>query len=328
MTAARDVGRGVVLILVLVGATTAATLGIIGAVVPATAVRDPSASAAASFDLTTPPTAIGGRLELAGDRTGILLLEAITGGPARFVEMGDGAFNVSPAADAIMSGDGGRVRFEHDSGAITLIEFDGWAFYLDPGECTVTLGATNADRGLTTGSVECASIADVRGKGSVSVTGFIVAPTAILVGRGDLPRSGGTLEVDGTAIELDEAIIFVGGEPDPGEDRIGWGLFSEDFESGIHLEYDPDSRRFYLGAVSVGPSTSGGPATAFAAEPCPIASETLGTIDELTRVVRLTFDCAGLDVQLQGEGEVGNGDTWSVTGTIVADVVGELADGA
>jgi len=49
------------------------------------------------------------------------------------------------------------------------------------------------------------------------------------------------------------------------------------------------------------------------AEPCPIATQELGRLDDYTTVMRLDIDCTDV--------AVADGGTVSVTGSIVADVI-------
>lgn len=132
-------------------------------------------------------------------------------------------------------------------------------------------------------------------------------PAEVVRGRGGLPPSGGSVEIAGTSLAFAEADIFLGGDPDEGTGRVHWGIFTEDRTSGIGLEYDPEADRFFMGWIIRNEES------ADLSEPCPIAHEELGRINEMTKVVRLSIDCT--DIAAPG------GGTGSVTGTIVADVI-------
>ena len=137
-------------------------------------------------------------------------------------------------------------------------------------------------------------------------------PADALRGRGDLPPTGGSVEVDGRQITFDELDIFLDGELLEETGRIQWGMFDADRNSGFLLEYDPEADELFLDGV-FGEETS-----ADLEEPCPIAADELGRLNDYTTVERLDIDCT--DVAVAG------GGTTSVTGTIVADVIRGYTD--
>lgn len=141
----------------------------------------------------------------------------------------------------------------------------------------------------------------------ISVAGVVALPVEVLRGRGDLPPSGGSMDVAGTSLTFEEAEIFLDGEPVEETGRIHWGIFTDDRASGIGLEYDAEADRFFLGGIAVNDEY------ARLSEPCPIAADELGRINEVTTVVRLDIDCTEVAVPGGGSG--------SVTGTLVADVI-------
>jgi hypothetical protein len=292
-------------------------MGIIALVVPAAVTVGDPATPEPTFDIGVAPSAIGGRLTVSGDRSGAMELDTATGIGGRYQVEGDDVI-IAPAAEPVLSGPNGRVAFDRDTGDVKLIEFEDLALYLDPGACTVTEGATNEAAGLMAALVDCPDVADVRGRGEVTITGVLALPIEVIRGRGDLPPSGGTVvvvledEVDRgeeLSITFDEAELFLDGEPDD-DGLITAGSFTE--QGGLAVEYDPAAEDFYLVQVSVGDYY------ALTSEPCPIATQDLGRISETTRVVRLEIDCAEMtDV---------DGQTVSVAGTIVADLVEGLLE--
>jgi len=118
--------------------------------------------------------------------------------------------------------------------------------------------------------------------------------------------------VDGSTITLDEAEIFLDGEPLEETGRIQWGMIDADRASGILLEYDPGADRWFLREAFSNDDY------ATLEEPCPMAADELGRINDYTAVARLEIDCT--DVAVVG------GGTASVTGTIVADVIQGFTD--
>ncbi|HEX2765478.1 MAG TPA: hypothetical protein VHR55_02400 [Candidatus Limnocylindria bacterium] len=312
MTALRDAAGGLAILVGTIAGVGVATIAIVALVTPAAVTTADSASPAPSFDVAVAPTAIGGRLDISGDRTGTMELDEAQGiGGGRYQVEGD-SITIGPATDPILTGPNGRIVFDRDTGDITLIEFDDLALYLDPDECTITEGAINEGAGLMAALVECRDVADVRARGVIDVVGVVALPVQTLRGRAGLPRSGGTLELgsahpeDGpeTSVILDRVELFVGGEPRE-DGRVTSGAFTE--HGGVAVEYDPVADQFWLTQLSAGDYY------AITSEPCPIAARDLGRISSTTRVVELDIDCSEM-TDAEGERLV-------VTGTIVADVI-------
>lgn len=316
----REAATALAILAGTVGGVAAVTMGLVAVVIPASATAVATPTPVPSFDLAVAPTAIGGSLEVTGDRVGTLTLDTATGAGSRYQLIEGGGVSVGPNGDVELGGPDGRIRFDRDDGSITQIDFDGLTFYLDPGECTVTPGAGHPDNGLMVALVECPDIADVRDNGVVSVVGMVAMPVEVLRGRGGLPETGGVLELvsetvdpgeeEITSVSLEEAEIFL--DVPPGEEgRINAGSFTAD--GGVAVQYDPVAERFSLTQVSAGELY------AVTSEPCPVTTQDLGRISETVRVVRMEFDCAGwTDVE---------GDPVTVRGTIVVDVIQGLVDG-
>jgi hypothetical protein len=224
----------------------------------------------------------------------------------------DGTVVIPPAQDAFLEGPDGRIRFQRGTGLITLIDYDGLSFYPEPDDCDVTLGALNEENGLMAALVECAELADIRGGGTVSLAGVLALPADVLRGRGDIPETGGSVDVDGSTVTFTEAEIYLDQRVSPEEERIHWGIHTPDFLSSLYFEYDIDSDQFFLNAITIQDES------AVLEEPCALDAEELGRINETTTAVWLSFDCAGV--------EVPGGGTGSVTGMIVADVIEGLLE--
>lgn len=297
-----------------VGGVAAVTIGLTALMIPASATAVARPTPAQTFDLDTAPTVIGGSMEVTGDRVGTLALDESTGIGSRYQVRDDGGVSVRPAQQAELRGPEGHIRFDRDDGSVTQIDFDDLTFYLDPGECAVTLGAAHPDNGLMAALVECLDIADIRDNGVVSIAGIVALPAEVLRGRGGLPGSGGVLELASesmdpgeehvTSASLEEAEIFL--DVPPGEDgRVTAGSFTED--GGVAVEYDPEAERFYLTQVSAGDLY------ATMSHPCPVTTQDLGRISDTLRVVRMDFECAGWTDP--------EGDPVTVSGTIVVDVI-------
>jgi hypothetical protein len=320
MTPMRNVAVKLAILVGTIGGVAAATLGIVALVVPASVTVGDAPTPEPSFDVDVAPVAIGGRLDITGDRTGTMEFDAVSGIGSRYQVEGD-VVSVAPASDPTLSGPDGRIAFDRDTAEITVIEYDDLALYPDPGECTVTEGAINDEAGLMAALVDCPGVEDIRGHGVVNVTGVVALPIETIRGRGDLPPSGGTLvlerdegdgpEADEVSVSLEEAELFLDVVPNEGDDRLTAGSFTE--QGGVAVQYDPAADAFYLTDVSVGDQY------ATASEPCPIAAEDLGRISQTTRVVRLTIDCIQMtDIE---------GNPVSATGTIVVDIIHGLNEG-
>jgi len=300
---------GLAILAITVGGVAAIAFALGAWIVPAASLTEPTPTPEPTFDLAVAPDAVGGSLEISGDRTGTMTLDTATGLGGRFELLDDGSVRIRDANAPIeLSGPAGHIRFHSDSAEVTHIAYDGLSIFVDTGECAVTPGAVDEATGLMAALVECPDIADVRGQAVISVAGVVALSAETLLGRGELPPTGGSLNVDGSAITFDEADIFLDGEPIEETGRIQWGTFDADSGSGILLEYDPQADQFFLGGAFSEETYAG------LEEPCPIAAEELGRLNDYTTVIRLNIDCT--DVALEG-----GGGTGSVTGSIVADVI-------
>jgi hypothetical protein len=308
MNRVRGALGGLAILAATVGGVAAIAFGLGAWITPAASLAEPTPTPAPSFDLAVAPDAAGGSLEISGHRSGTMTLNAATGVGGRYELQEDGSVMIRDANAPIeLSGPSGHVRFDRDSGEVTHIAYDGLSIFLDAGECAISHGAVDEATGLMAALVECPDIADVRGQGVISVEGIVALPAEALLGRGDLPSTGGSIELDGGTITLQEADIFLDGQPIEETGRIQWGTFDADTGAGILLEYDPAADRFFLGgAFSAGTSAA-------LEDACPIATEELGRLNEHTTVVRLDIDCT--DVAVEGGGAT------TVTGSIVADVI-------
>lgn len=298
---------GLALLTATVGGVAAVALALGVVITPGATLTEPTPTPEPTFDLAVAPEAIGGSLEISGDRSGTLTLDTASGTGGRYEVLEDGSIAIHADGPMELRGADGYVRFERDSGQVTNIAYDGLSIFLDPGECTITHGAVSEATDLMAALLECPDIADVRGQGVITVVGVVAMPADALRGRGDLPPTGGSVEVGGSTITFDEADIFLDGEPLEETGRISWGVFDADRGSGIVLEFDPEAHRWFLRDAFSNEDY------ATLEEPCPIAAEELGRINDYTTVVRLGIECT--DVAVAG------GGTGSVAGSIVADVI-------
>jgi len=287
-----------------VGGVAAVAFALGAWIAPSASLAEPTPTPQPSFDLAVAPEAVGGSLVISGDRSGTLTLDTAMGIGGRFELEEDGSVRIRDANAPIeLRGASGHIRFDSDSGEVAHIAYDGLSIFLDPDQCTITHGAVNEGADLMAALVECPDIADIRGQGVISVAGVVALPADALRGRGNLPPTGGRLEVDGRTYIFDEAEIFLDTEPLEETGRIHEGIVAIDRALFIGIEYEPETDRFFVGNVEYAPL----------AEPCPTEAEELGRLNDYTTVIRLDIECT--DVAIEG------GGTGSVTGSIVADVI-------
>lgn len=312
MNLVRGAAGGLAILAATVGGVAAVAFALGAWITPGASLVEPTPTPQPTFDLAVPPDVIGGSLEISGDRSGTMTLDTASGiGLERMPN--SGAY-----APTELQGPAGHIRFDRDTGRITHIAYHDLSIFLDPDECTVTHGAVNEATDLMVALVECADITDIRGQAVVSLTGVIALRTHALLGRGDLPRTGGSVELDGSAYDFGEVEISLDGEQHPSAldpaatqpqetGRIREGIIAVDTAVTIVLEYDPATDRFFVSGF-----TSGFDYAEFV-ELCPVGVHELGGLNDFTTVMRLDIECA--DVAVSG------GGTRSVSGSIVVDVI-------
>lgn len=298
------------------------TIGLISIMVPSPTDPLPSASAAPTADLAVPPDQIGGVLTIDGDRTGTLRLDTARSDPAVAIDGGPGT-NV--LGDLWLEGADGRVAFSRDRDeGITKVDFDGLSIFVKPEDCTVSKGALNATSRLMSVGVHCAQLEDVRGNGTITLSGVVAVPSDLMGERGDLPPSGGSVTVGDETLEFSEAVEMVSTSVIIGgterffpltliADDEGVGDPDDDWwsqASVLGLEQDPETMAYVLTSVQVR-----GELMTLAA-PCPVSGEELGDLNDWTRVVELRIDCQ--DAALSSGGPV------SIEGSLVVDLIRNL----
>lgn len=290
-----------------------ATLALTGMVAPApVAVASPTPTPAPSFDLAVAPTAIGGMVAVTGDRNAAFVLDAGFS-ELRWISSNDNSAAMMTESDYELRGPDGRVAFDRDDGSVSEIEYDGLAFYLDPGDCDITKGVLDELSGLTSARLACTDIADIRDKGSISLDGIIGVPAEILGRPEHIPAAGGTVEVNGSPMTFTAPLMQFYGLPstDPAVPLENFNLLTGVGYQGIGFGYDAESEAFFLTAVFA--DADGVWYSRPLDEPCPVPAERLGDLSPRKWASRLTFDCT--DVTLD------DGTTATVTGTVVVDFI-------
>lgn len=233
------------------------------------------------------PTRVGGSLQLSGDHTASVAL-------FRATVVGDG-----------VEGDGARMLFGRDPVAVSQLSVNGLQFFPEPSECSVTTGAINHAIGIVETDVECSGISEVRGKGVVSVTGTLGLPATLVASRGDLPDSGGSLQIGSETIRFEDARLrtwTVAGESP-------YHMELTDDRTGLTLSFSYDHHTHAIALADIARGAEGGTVLPGA---CAARAEEIGRLSPHDPVVQLSLRCHGVDVP--GMGTVG------VEGQLVVDV--------
>lgn len=301
-----DVVRSLAVLGATIGGVAITTFVLAGLMAPnGTAQAGPTVTPEPSFDVVVAPEVVGGRLQVTGDRSGTFVLDT-TKGNVSYQPREDGAISLVQG-ETFLSGPEGRIAFDPTSGEITQIDFMDMAFYIDPGECTVTVGEQNPDSGLMSASVECTEIADIRDKGVVSIAGVVAVPGSVFRAKAHLPAPSGTLDLGDTAIDLAGATGLMSGSQVVDTERLPVTVHAADGNTFVTMELDAQAGGWFLtGAFADG-------AYIEVTEPCPAEAEDLGVLNEWTTVMSFTFDCDGIAPTAGGDG--------SVTGSLVVDMI-------
>lgn len=304
MRSGSDALKTLGILVAAIGGVAVIIFGMVALISPAPPMESAAPSAAPSLTLDTPPTAVGGSVTVAGDRSGTLILER-SSSSAHYQPAGD-TFEL--VFDPVrLEGADGVIIFSRDpKEGVTQVDYDGLTAYLDPGDCSITTGTHDLAAGLVTAELECAEVTDIRGGGTISLHGVVGLPAELFGIRGEMPSSGGTLDVDSATVEFGEAIGVIGPSTIAETGRIPFSLVSSDQEWVVAIEYNPETDEYvmtYIGTGDEATAEGGG---------CPLTAETIGMLSPQTSVVRLEFDCA--DVPLA------NGESGPVVGSLVVDL--------
>ena len=275
-------------------AVAAVTMGLAVLIVPNPAVSAPGPAASGDAagggaPADGPVTAVGGTLVVTGDREGSFVLDR---------EATDQGY--------ALAGEAGQVYFEGDPLAVSRISYDGLEIYLDEGDCTIEPGERHDPTGVAGAHILCDDVEDVRGGGVVSLDGTVGISADLLGLRGDLPPSGGTINVGDRPVELQYAVLYLG-SPAAFQPAGGF-LVNEDGTVIFQFDYDFQTHAIELVALEI----EGQPAE-FARGSCSITTADIGVLNPRTRTAELTVQCPAVDLA--------SGETVQVNGTIVADLI-------
>ena len=177
---------------------------------------------------------------------------------------------------------------------------------MDEGDCTLTPGERHDPTGVAGALISCEQVEDIRGGGTVSIEGTVGISADLLGLRGDMPPSGGTLEVGERTIELPFVVLFLG--PPSGFAPSGGFLVSDDGRTIVQIEYD-----FQTHALDLTTIEFDGIPTEIDRGACSLTTETIGRLNPHTTTAELTIECASV--------ELASGETVRIGATLIADLV-------
>jgi hypothetical protein len=232
---------------------------------------------------------VGGVLAVTGDRGGSFVLdrEALDQGYA-------------------LAGEQGTVHLGGDPLTVERITYDGLEFYVDPADCTLTHGERHDPTGVAGVEVRCEGLDDIRDGGTLSFEGRVGIAADRLGLRGDLPPSGGTVEIGDGEIELPFAVLTVGRPI--GFGPIGGFVPTDDGSSWLMFDYDFETHALRLAVVALD-----GVETELDRGACDVSTDEIGRLNPHTTTADLRIECASVELE--------SGETVRIAGTIVADLV-------
>lgn len=206
-----------------------------------------------------------------------------------------------------LEGDGARIVFGGGSPAtIDQVSFDGWQFFPDDGQCTLTPGNLDNAIGIGFAELSCIGLEEIRDKGTVDLAGEIGMPVDLLAER-TLPDAGGTLIVGDETWTIGWSFLATWQQPAIAG-VSDYNMELEDLELGTALN-------FYYGiethAITPATVVRDGDEADVPADACQLGREELGKHNPRTSVIELTISCPAVDVP--GLGMV------PIEGTVVVD---------
>ena len=235
----------------------------------------PDASASGGDPVDGPLTAIGGTLAVSGDREGSLVLDR--------EEVGE---------RYALSGRDGQVSFEAGNPlTVAQISYDGLDFFVDADECELTPGERHDPTGVASAHLICANIEDVRDNGIVTIQGHVGVAADLLGLRGDLPESGGTLELGGETLTFQYAAMTI-----PSNSRFSGiyagQLLDPEAKTVLTFTYDPQNHAMVLSELAYAARQP----VQLPASACSVTTNDIGLLNPHTRVAEMAIRCAAIEV--------------------------------
>lgn len=243
-----------------------------------------------SLDFT--PTAVGGELEVSGDREGTISLREGYGD--RFE----------------LASDKARLFFEANPLALDQMSYDGLEFFPDPDACEFTEGQHNEDLGIAAAQMQCPELVDVRENGSISLQGYVAVRADLIVDI-DVPNTGGTVRFGDDRWEAYDPSFnlwqteVAGAEEMP----IGLELFSlEGNTASLFFAYDEDTETFSLTQIRYGEEFGEVEEIEVDPEACSVTTEELVVVSPQVQYHGMDFSCESVELvdeeQVQIDGSV------------------------
>lgn len=293
--------RSLALLAMAFAAVVVVTLALSGVIVPerpAAARGQPGASASAGggrpVDVPQPSSGgipgLGGTLTATGDYEGTIRLS-----------------HDSVQESYALEGDGARIVFGGGSPAtIDQVSFDGWQFFPDEDQCTLTTGNLDNAIGIGFAELSCIGLEEIRDKGTVDLAGEIGMPVDLLAER-TLPDAGGTLTVGDETWTIGWSYLATWQQPILGGVEA-YNMELEDLEGGTALNFHYDIETHAITPATV---ARGGEEADVDPGACHVGREELGKHNPRTTVIEITVDCPSVEVP--GLGAV------PISGTVVVD---------
>lgn len=239
------------------------------------------------------PTAVGGELEVSGDREGTISLRQGTGD--RFELISDDA----------------RLFLESNPLALDQMSYDGLEFFPDPDACEFTEGEHNEDRAIAAVRVECPELVDIRGNGSISLQGYVAVPADRIV-EIDVPDPGGTVRFGDNEWEVHDPQLILGQTENAGNEENPVGLTLTSLEENtppLFFAYDEDSETLSLARIfNYGGEFGEEDEIDVDPEACSVTTEELVVASPQVEYHAMDFSCESVDLdddrQVQIEGSV------------------------
>jgi hypothetical protein len=233
-----------------------------------------------------PIIGVGGHLTVTGDREGTLTLTR---------ESNDERYS--------LVGNDARIVFEgNNPPEVAQVSWEGLEFFPEPGDCAITPGALDDEIGVGYAEIECEGLTDIRGGGTISLSGMLGLPLTT-VGESDLPEMGGSVAVGDETWAFVEAFLFTF-PVNSGAGTDDFNMELADADGGtLRFRFDVQTHRLTLIGVE-----REGEASELPPGACNLATNELGRLAPNAAVVELTIECPAAEVPGLG--------TVPITGTV------------
>jgi hypothetical protein len=260
-----------------------------------TVVPQPSDAAGPIPEASEPAIAVagipglGGELIVTGDLEGTFPMHRRADGP-RFG----------------LTGPDGRVFFDGTPISVVQLNVGGLSFFPDAGDCTVTAGNLTNAIGIGRAELRCDRLDDIRGNGTVAVSGTVGLPLDLLAVR-ELPLPGGSATVGAETWTFDDAVLEAWQMPIvAGTRSYNLELVDEAMASALNITFDLETRRLTLASVSRADVES-----KLTGEACDLRTVELGQLNPRTTVIELSIHCRAVEMPELG--------VVSVDGTVIVE---------